>query len=929
MADHHIPDVSDAGLAREVSSETARLAHLVRSLSLSANLQADRADAEAGEAHAWRLEAAMLRASLFWRLTAPARLIIDLARGRTPFGLPLREALARARAIAAEEGWRAVVRRARAWLRRRHPHVGDRVEAPKTRRGASPQAHDLPWCRPPAEPPDRVLAPSVLIIAELTLPQCAKYRVWQKQEHFARLGMGCQVVNWHDTGACRAAASLATAVIFYRVPGFPNVLGLIAECRRLRLPLWWEVDDLIFDEASYLLNRNLAHLDDELRRSILSGVPLYRRAMLECGRGLASTPRLAAAMREAGLTDVAVVENALDDETLCIADRLRSNPRPARSEIVVTYGSGTRTHNADFVVAAPGLLAAMRARPRLMLRIAGDVKLPASFDALGDRVERVPKTHFAAYMERLADSDISIAPLENTIFNDCKSNIKFLEAAALGLVSICSPCDNFRDVVRQGVNGLLANSDREWEAALLALADDPALRQRLGEAARQTALDRYSPAAVAQNQARPLLAGIPARDATPLRVLMANVYFWPRSFGGATIVAEEMARRLHARDDTVVHVVTGAEDLDDADLPPGQALLRYDMPVPGKPAIMIAALRQPGQSAILGFDNPALARHFGGVLDAVRPDVVHLHAIQGLSAAIARSCLERRIPYVITLHDAWWICARQFMVQADGRYCFQKKIDLKICDACMPGAPHLRARYDMLMETLRGAALLLAPSEAHRQLYLAQGLAADLVCVAPNGVRHPASHPVARPLKPDEITFAYVGGNVDVKGFGIVAEVFERLGRSNWRLILVDNTLNLGFSSIDAAAWKVSGRVETVPAYTQDTMDRFFDGIDVLLFPSQWKESFGLTVREALLRGVWVITTDGGGPAEAVHDGVNGTIIPLDGKPDRLQAAVESLLADPRHLSRPLEHTGIIDFAEQAGQLRKHLQEVATKHVLF
>jgi glycosyltransferase involved in cell wall biosynthesis len=917
-------------MADEASPETERLAHLVRSLSISANLQAERADAEAGQAHAWRREAALLRASLFWRLSAPARLAIDLARGRAPFGLPLREGLVRARAIAAEEGWRSAARRARAWLRRRHSPAADRVEARRTHAAVSPHAEDLPWRRPVSDPPGRVLAPGVLIIAELTLPQCAKYRVWQKQAHFARLGMRCDVVNWHDIAACRAAASLATAVIFYRVPGFPNVLDLIAECRRLRLPLWWEVDDLIFDEASYLQNRNLAHLDDDLRRSILSGVPLYRSAMLACGRGLASTPRLADAMRDAGLTDVCVVENALDDETLAIAGRLRCDPRPPRTGVTIIYGSGTRTHDADFAVAAPGLLAAMHARPCLRLRIAGDVKLPKSFDALGDRVERLPKTHFAAYMERLADSDISIAPLESTIFNDCKSNIKFLEAAALGVVSICSPCDNFRDVVQHGENGLLADGDRAWEAALLALADDPALRLRLGEAARQTALHRYAPDAVAHDQVAPLLAGMPARDPAPLRVLVANIYFWPKSFGGATIVAEEMARRLHARDDTVVHVVTGAEDLDDAALRPGQALLRYDMPVPGKPAIMVAALRQPGPGAIVAFDNPALARHFGRVLDAVQPDVVHLHSIQGLSAAIARACLERRLPYVITLHDAWWICARQFMVQADGTYCFQRTIDLKICDACMPGATYLRARHDLLLETLRGAALLLAPSEAHRQLYLAQGLSPDLVRVAPNGVRHPSARPMPRPLKPGEISFAYVGGNVDVKGYRLVRQVFERLRRSDWRLVLVDNTLNLGFSSINAAAWKVRGQIETVPAYTQDSMDAFFAAIDVLVFPSQWKESFGLTVREALLRGVWVITTDGGGPAEAVNDGVNGTIIPLDGKTDALQTAIESILADPSRLSRsPLANTGIMDFAEQAPQLHGHLHGVARKPVLF
>ena len=38
------------------------------------------------------------------------------------------------------------------------------------------------------------------------------------------------------------------------------------------------------------------------------------------------------------------------------------------------------------------------------------------------------------------------------------------------------------------------------------------------------------------------------RTGGKLRVLAVNVYFWPESFGGSTIVAEEMARRPAPRD---------------------------------------------------------------------------------------------------------------------------------------------------------------------------------------------------------------------------------------------------------------------------------------------------------------------------------------------------------------------------------------------
>ena len=65
----------------------------------------------------------------------------------------------------------------------------------------------------------------------------------------------------------------------------------------------------------------------------------------------------------------------------------------------------------------------------------------------------------------------------------------------------------------------------------------------------------------------------------------------------------------------------------------------------------------------------------------------------------------------------------------------------------------------------------------------------------------------------------------------------------------------------------------------------------MLLFPSQWKESFGLTVREALARNVWVIACGEGGVGEAIRDGDNGELIPMTANPESLRAAVARCLA--------------------------------------
>jgi glycosyltransferase involved in cell wall biosynthesis len=286
------------------------------------------------------------------------------------------------------------------------------------------------------------------------------------------------------------------------------------------------------------------------------------------------------------------------------------------------------------------------------------------------------------------------------------------------------------------------------------------------------------------------------------------------------------------------------------------------------------------------------------------------------------ACSDRALPYVITLHDAWWLCERQFMVTGEGHYCAQRHIDLHVCQACIPTAEHLRERADMSLQRLSGAARLLFPSVFHRDLHLANGIDPKRAVVNRNGVRWPA-----RPRRPREdgpVRFGYVGGNDRVKGFHLIRQAFEKLSRTDYRLILTDNTMNMGFSSMRTDGWRVRGELRIVPAYRQDTMDDFFESIDVLLFPSQWKESFGLTVREALIRDVWVIATDGGGTVEDIVDGVNGTILPFTAKAADLRAAIEAVLACPDRLAGHVNphKERVTTYDAQAAELHAILSEI-------
>lgn len=767
-------------------------------------------------------------------------------------------------------------------------------------------------------PPAALFGARVLIVAELGLAQCAKYRVWQKQRAFALLGIDCAVVPWSDREAVRSGLQTCSIAIFYRTPGFPDVLDAIAEARRLGVPTLWEVDDLIFDEEAYRANRNLETLEPSVRQSVLDGIPLYRAALLACDYGLASTQTLAEAMRAAGAPEAFVVENGLDDETLTLAAEIVAVRTPRADErVTVIYGSGSKAHDADFEQAAEGLRRAMTANPNLHLRIVGTLKLSDAFDAFAERIDRIPPVDYGSYLRLLAQADISLAPLEATVFNDAKSNIKFLEAAVLELPSVCSPRAAFAGAITEGIDGFLADGADQWAEALGRLAADPALRRRIGTAAADTAHRLYQPEALARAQVAPIADRLaPMQPREKLRVLTVNIHFAPESFGGATIVAEALAERLNRRDDAECVVFTAWPE----GLAPELAVARWE--AKGSPVI---GVRLPDNiTREQNYNNPRMGEQFAELLEILRPDVVHLHSIQGLSASLAEACDAAGVPYVITLHDSWWLCERQFMVRKDGAYCFQEKIDWSVCATCVKDLGFSIRRYEWLAGVLRGAALLLTPSAFHRQLHVANGVDPARIQVNKNGVAPAAAAPRVPP-DPKRIRFGFVGGVGPIKGLELIRRAFEHLPQSNYELILVDNTLNIGISQMDVEHWKAGGQITVVPAYTGATMEAFFAGLDVLLFPSQWKESFGLTVREALLRDIWVIATDAGGAAEDIVPGENGTLIPIGPDEAPLRDAIAAILDHPERLagwSNP--HKGRIrGFDEQADELAAMLRTAA------
>jgi glycosyltransferase involved in cell wall biosynthesis len=196
---------------------------------------------------------------------------------------------------------------------------------------------------------------------------------------------------------------------------------------------------------------------------------------------------LAERARQVGARRVETIPSTIDlgryPETIS-----ESSP-PVRPIVIGWIGTPVTVHYLEIV--EPALRSLSSQRP-IELHIVG-APTPVSFSGLP--VKSIPWNE-ADEVARVRAFDIGIMPLDDTPWERGKCAYKLLQVMAAGRPVIASPVGANSIVVEHGVNGFLATTTAEWEAALLVLVDDTALRQRLGLAGHQKVKEHYCIASV-------------------------------------------------------------------------------------------------------------------------------------------------------------------------------------------------------------------------------------------------------------------------------------------------------------------------------------------------------------------------------------------------------------------------------------------------
>jgi glycosyltransferase involved in cell wall biosynthesis len=328
---------------------------------------------------------------------------------------------------------------------------------------------------------------------------------------------------------------------------------------------------------------------------------------------------------------------------------------------------------------------------------------------------------------------------------------------------------------------------------------------------------------------------------------------------------------------------------------------------------------------VADWPNPALRTAFETVLEEMQPDVVHFHNYLSLGDDLVSAAKNVGAAVVYTLHDYGLICPNALLLRDDGTLCDKQHGDFfeHCCPLLIRTAPRrdrtprraalpsltrwqmfgrqqrnplvrgvltagTRAAVQLLGEprttdvdgkrrffleqTRRIFAdtdLFIAPSRFLMDRYVSCGVSADRIVYSRYGMT-PITPPPRQP-RTGTVNIGYIGALHPQKGVELLLDAFRDV-HGEATLHIHGSVFNSPIS--DSYSRRVLGkggaRVVFHGGYENDRVRDILAGLDVIVVPSLWYENSPLTIQEAFMAGVPVITADTGGMAELVTDGVSG-----------------------------------------------------------
>ena len=267
-----------------------------------------------------------------------------------------------------------------------------------------------------------------------------------------------------------------------------KILRFIDEVKKHDIKVLFDLDDLVFDFVGLVALMNaIGSLNFLGWMGYVWGV---RRIAKKVDGFLTTNDFLGGKLKRSLNKPYKVIKNSLNQNQVrvsreCIKDKVYDGFK-------IGYFSGSPTHIKDFRLVEPEIIKFLKSNSDVKLRVVGYMEFSKEMQKMIDtkKVEVLKSVDYLKLQELIAEVDVNIAPLVINDFTNCKSELKFFEAAVVETTTIASPAYTFKKAITDGKNGFLAQPG-EWYDKLEYLYKHPEENRKIAKEAKKYALKHY------------------------------------------------------------------------------------------------------------------------------------------------------------------------------------------------------------------------------------------------------------------------------------------------------------------------------------------------------------------------------------------------------------------------------------------------------
>ena len=286
-------------------------------------------------------------------------------------------------------------------------------------------------------------------------------------------------------------------IILVRFRWCTDLDNLINQAKAAKIPILFDVDDLVFDINQIPLMTNTLNVDMKAEDNNNYWFSYVGRLGLTASKtdGFTTTNAfLGDLLQQKFNKPYWVIRNSLNDEQCRVSEQCRQikDRQKSRRPYTIGYFSGTPSHINDFSLIYMEIIEILKEFNDISLNVVGFMEFPLELKPYiaSGRIKSLPLVDFIELQRLIAEVDINIAPLVHNTFTQCKSELKFFEAAMVKTITLSTPTYTFNQCIKDGENGFLCQQG-DWYDRLKSIYLHQCPVEQIVDRAYQYASDHY------------------------------------------------------------------------------------------------------------------------------------------------------------------------------------------------------------------------------------------------------------------------------------------------------------------------------------------------------------------------------------------------------------------------------------------------------